>query len=168
MIRLGVLELLFGFAALQGCDQRAKKRATHFFTYGQIYLFILKNHYKSYGIYFALVLNTQECNKTVSLCLQWSLSALLMLFRLFNSSSALVFTGSTRFFGRPSITPLLWDGVLGLGFSFQGFECHKATDFNSSSGKLFLGTYQSLPSDRRPKIEWIKICVFLATVFSLL
>ena len=68
-----------------------------------IFIF-LKNHYKSYGIWFAL--NAMQCNKNVIQCPEWSLSALLMFFRLFQSSSTLFLTGSTRFFSRPSITPL--------------------------------------------------------------
>ena len=67
------------------------------------YIF-LKNHSKSHGICFALVL---KCNKKVSQCPECSLkNALLMLFRLFKGSSALFITGSTRFFGQPSITLL--------------------------------------------------------------
>ena len=63
----------------------------------------LKNHSKSHGIWFALVL---KCNKKVSQCPEWSLNARLMLFRLLKGSSELFILGSTRFFGQSSITPL--------------------------------------------------------------
>ena len=66
----------------------------------------LKSHYYYCVMCFALVLNTEKCKKKASQCPEWSLNALLMLFRLFKGSSALFITGSTRFFGQPSITLL--------------------------------------------------------------